>query len=113
MSAAKATYGGPVAKIVAMTATIGAGLAQVAVIARQKFQPDSASTPINTASGGGGGGGVGDRSFDFNLVGNTQESQLANAIQSQFSSPLKAFVVSKDITTQQELDLNIKSSATF
>lgn len=113
VSAAKATYGGPVAKIVAMTATIGAGLAQVAVIARQKFQPDSASTPINTASGGGGGGGVGDRSFDFNLVGNTQENQLANAIQSQFSTPLQAFVVSKDITTQQELDLNIKSSATF
>ena len=113
VSAAKATYGGPVAKIVAMTATIGAGLAQVAVIARQKFQPDAASTPINTASGGGGGGGVGDRSFDFNLVGNTQENQLANAIQSQFSTPLQAFVVSKDITTQQELDLNIKSSATF
>lgn len=105
------TKGGSIARITGMVAVIGAGLAQVATIARQKFQPDSASTPINTASGGGGG--VGDRSFDFNLVGNTQENQLANAIQSQFSSPLKAFVVSKDITTQQELDLNIKSSATF
>lgn len=100
------------AKIAAAT-TAALGLAQVATIASQKFQSTSAATPINTASGGGGGGGVGDRSFDFNLVGNTQENQLANAIQSQFSSPLKAFVVSKDITTQQELDLNIKSSATF
>lgn len=100
------------AKINAGIAVAG-GLLQVAAISRQKFQPTSASTPINTASGGGGGGGVGDRSFDFNLVGNTQENQLANAIQSQFSTPLQAFVVSKDITTQQELDLNIKSSATF
>ena len=36
IGAAKATYGGPFAKIAAMTATIGAGMAQVAIIARQK-----------------------------------------------------------------------------
>ena len=102
-----------IARFALAGATIAKGLLSVATISRQKFQSSSAATPINTASGGGGGGGVGDRSFDFNLVGNTQENQLANAIQSQFNSPLKAFVVSKDITTQQELDLNIKSSATF
>lgn len=102
-----------IARFALAGATIAKGLLSVATISRQKFQSSSAATPINTASGGGGGGGVGDRSFDFNLVGNTQENQLANAIQSQFSTPLQAFVVSKDITTQQELDLNIKSSATF
>ena len=101
-----------IARFALAGATIAKGLLSVATISRQKFQSSSAATPINTASGGGGGG-VGDRSFDFNLVGNTQENQLANAIQSQFSTPLQAFVVSKDITTQQELDLNIKSSATF
>jgi hypothetical protein len=112
ISASKATYGGPVAKIAAMTAVIGAGLAQVATIARQKFQPDAANTPINTG-GGGSGGGVGDREFNFNLVGNTQENQLLETLQSQFERPLQAFVVSKDITTQQELDANIRSGASI
>jgi len=89
-----------------------AGLAQVATIARQKFQSSAASTPINVGSGGSGGGGA-DREFNFNLVGNTQGNQLVDAIQGQFKTPIKAFVVSKDITTQQELDTNIKGSATF
>ena len=102
-----------IARFALAGATIAKGLLSVATISRQKFQSSNSSTPINSSSGGGGGDGVGDRSFDFNLVGNTQENQLANAIQSQFNKPLQAFVVSKDITTQQELDLTIKSSATF
>ena len=113
IKASNETYGGPFAKIAAMTAVIGAGLAQVAIIARQKFQPEAASTPIRTAGGGGGGGGVGDRSFNFNLVGANQQNQLVNAIQSQFDRPLKAYVVSKDITNQQQLDANTKSTARF
>jgi hypothetical protein len=77
IKASNETYGGPFARIAAMTAVIGAGLAQVAIIARQKFQPEAASTPIRTASSGaGGGGGVGDRSFNFNLVGASQQNQL-------------------------------------
>jgi len=99
------------AKIAAAVAT-AAGLARVAAIASQKFQPEAASTPIRTASGGGGGG-VGDRSFNFNLVGANQQNQLVNAIQSQFEKPLKAYVVSKDITNQMALDANIKSTARF
>lgn len=99
------------AKIAAATA--GAmGALQIATIASSKFQPDAASTPIRTASGGGGGG-LGNRTFDFNLVGNNQNNQLAEAIGSQFDKPLKAYVVSKDITNQQQLDANIKSSARF
>jgi hypothetical protein len=95
--------------------TIAFGLAQVAMIARQKYQTTAASTPIRTASSGGAGGsaGMGDREFNFNLAGNNQENQLANALQSQFNTPIKAFVVSKDITTQQELDQNIKNTATL
>ena len=88
------------------------GALQIATIASSKFQPDAASTPIRTASGGGGGG-LGNRTFDFNLVGNNQNNQLAEAIGSQFDKPLKAYVVSKDITNQQQLDANIKSSARF
>ena len=99
-------------------AKVAAGLAgamgalQIATIATQKFQPDAASTPIRT-SGGGAGGGVGNRSFDFNLVGNNQGNQVVDAIQSQFDKPIKAYVVSKDITNAQQLDANTKSSARF
>lgn len=99
-------------------AKVAAGLAgamgalQIATIATQKFQPDAATTPIRT-SGGGAGGGLGNRSFDFNLVGNNQGNQVVDAIQSQFDKPIKAYVVSKDITNAQQLDANTKSSARF
>lgn len=100
-------------------AKIAAGIAgslgalQIATIARQKFQPDAASTPIRTGSSGVGSGGLGNRTFDFNLVGNNQQNQIADAIQSQFDKPIKAYVVSKDITNQQQLDANIRSTASF
>ena len=96
-----------VMRIPAAIATITFGLAQVAMIARQKFVPTASS-----ASGGGAGGsGGGDRVFDFNLVGESPESQLNKTIQNQFEKPLQAYVVSKDISSQQELDLNIRNSA--
>ena len=84
-------------------------MAQVATIARQKYVPTASSAP--TAGALGGGGGSGDRTFDFNLVGESPESQLNRTIQSQFEKPLQAYVVSKDISSQQELDLNIRKSA--
>jgi len=107
--------GRPFARGVAMAATIASGLASVAAISRQKFQSSSASTPIRTGSVGGasGGAGVGDRSFNFNLVGNTLGNQITDAIQGQFDQPLKAYVVSRDITSQQALDANIKGTASF
>jgi len=109
ISAASATYGGPIAKIAAMTAVIGAGMAQVAVIARQRFQPDSANTPINTGSGGGGGSGRAEPSF--NIVGRSNDNILLSAIQSQFDQPLRAYVVARDVTNQQQLDGVISTSA--
>lgn len=105
-------YPAPASYFVA-AATIASGLLQVATISRQKFQPEAASTPIRTAGGGAGGGGVGNRSFDFNLVGSSQGNQVAEAVQGQFDKPIKAYVVSKDITNAQQLDANTKSSARF
>lgn len=105
--------GRPWARGIAMAATIASGLASVAAIARQKFQPSAANTPVRTSSSGGSGGGMADRSFNFNLVGNNRENQLANAIQGQFNQPLKAYVVSRDMSNQQQLDANIVDSARF
>ena len=104
----------PIRAKIAAGVAVASGLAKVAAIARTKFQSTSASTPVNVGGGGSGSGeGVGDREFNFNLVGNTQNNQLLETLQSQFERPLQAFVVSKDITTQQELDANIRSGASI
>ena len=98
------TPGGSFARIAGMVAVIGSGLAQVAAISRQKFQSSSAQAPINTSSQGGAAGG-GERSEpSFNIVGRSNNNQLLNAIQSQFDKPLKAYVVSTEVTSQQQLD---------
>ncbi len=91
------------AKIPMMVSIIGAGMAQVAAISRQKFQSSSANTPINTTAGGGAG--ATERAEpSFNIVGRSNDNLLINAIQAQFGKPLKAYVVSRDVTTQQQLD---------
>ena len=96
------------AKVNAGIAMAG-GLMQVAAIARQKYQSSSAATPINT---GGGGASATERSEpSFNVVGGSRENQLLTAIQSQFDKPLKAYVVSTEVTDQQQLDSVIVNTA--
>ena len=78
----------------------------------------SALKSVNTGkplSGGGGGAGSGRtiQAPDFNIVGASQTSQLAETVAAQQSKPVKAFVVGKDISTQQELDRNITNTASF
>jgi hypothetical protein len=99
--------GPALAKIAAGVAT-AFGLAQVRAIARTKFVPSGIS-----GGGGGAGGGAGIEAPDFNVVGASQTSQLAETVLGQQAKPVKAFVVGKDITTQQELDRNITNTASF
>jgi hypothetical protein len=102
---------GVVGKIAAMTLVIGAGLLQVAAIARQQFV-SSASTAGGAFSGSSGGlGGV--QAPDFNIVGQSPSNQIAAAVQGQFQQPIKAYVVSKDVSTAQEMDRNIIGSASL
>jgi len=49
----------------------------------------------------------------FNVVGASGETQLADAIGSQTQKPTRAFVVSNDVTTAQELDRNIIEGASI
>ena len=49
----------------------------------------------------------------FNVVGSSPENQLAQAIGQRESQPVKAFVVSNDITNAQALDRNIVESASL
>ncbi len=71
-------------------------------------QASSASPPS-----GGGGAAPAIQAPDFNVVGATAQSQLAETVAGTQSRPLRAFVVGKDITTQQELDRNTRRTASF
>ena len=53
------------------------------------------------------------QSPDFNIVGGSDTNQLAGAIGQQEKKPIKAFMVSKDVSTAQEMDRNIIASASF
>ena len=98
-------------KIASMVAIIGAGLAQVAVIAKQKFV--SSQSGLSGTGAGGAGGGAGVQAPDFNIVGQSPSNQIAAAVQGQFQQPIKAYVVSKDVSTAQEMDRNIIGSASL
>jgi len=70
-------------------------------------------------SGGGGsapsGGGVSISSAPpaFNVVGASETSQLADSIGSQSQEPTRAYVVSADVTTSQEMDRNTIEGASI
>jgi len=49
----------------------------------------------------------------FNIVGASETNQLASAIGEQSQEPVKAYVVSSDVTTSQEMDRNIIEGASF
>lgn len=90
------------------TNNIGAGIAIANILA-------TTLTSRTAPSGGGraGGGEGGGRTFDFNLVGSTGTNQLAEAVGAQFQEPIQAYVVSSQITSQQELDLQIETGASL
>ena len=99
----------PLAKLAAATAT-AFGLAQVDAIRKTKFVPSASSS---AGGGGAGGAGGGMQAPDFNVVGASAQSQLAETVATAESQPVRAFVVGKDISTQQELDRNINDTASF
>ena len=97
----------PLRAAIAAAAAVAQGLAQVAAIRK-----------IKTPSGGGG---IGSQSGtdttveapDFNVVGASGTSQLATSLAGVTGRPIQAFVVSKQITSQQELDRNITNNASI
>ena len=64
------------------------------------------TNPIETSVPSGGGGSGAPPPPSFNLVEGTAENQISDSIQSQ-DEPVRAYVVSGDITTAQQADRNI------
>tara|TARA_E500000318_G_C3561286_1_gene213573 strand:+ start:711 stop:2330 length:1620 start_codon:yes stop_codon:yes gene_type:complete len=72
----------------------------------------SSSTPSGGGGGGDiGGGGGGTPPPAFNIVGAAPENQLAESIGAQQDRPIKAFVTSTDVSSQQALDRSIEDES--
>lgn len=97
---------------IAAAGIIASGLANVSrIVSTQLPQlPAFANGSVNDSVGGNVNASV---PPEFNIVGSTAESQLAETIAGQANTPIKAFVTSKDVTTAQELDRNTINGASL
>ena len=98
----------PIRAAIAAAAAIAQGLANVKAIMSVKTQ---GMKEVSSVSGGGGAATV--QAPDFNVVGAGGTSQLATTLAGVTRQPLKAFVVSKEITSAQELERNITNNASL
>jgi len=99
--------------IAAFALSIGGVIASI-VSARRKASAEIAGlsdAPVSV--GGGGGGAAAPAAPSFNVVGASAQNQLAAAIAGQQSEPVRAYVVSSDVTTAQELDRKIVEGASI
>jgi len=93
------TANSPIRGALAAAGAVASGLANVrAIIGETKTAPSKKPSVQVEAP-------------DFNVVGASPQSQLAASVAQQQTQPLRAFVVGKDITNQQELDRNIATTA--
>ena len=117
-----AEAGVDVAKGAASTAKVGfpqnvplliAFAAQAAgIIAAVSSAAGAANSSVSSVGGAVGGGGVSGGTAPpappaFNIVGEAPVNQLAQTINGQEQRPVKAFVVSSDVSTAQSLERNI------
>jgi hypothetical protein len=106
------TNGNVFARIAGMVAVIGAGLAQVAVIAKQRFiKSDAGGAPGISASSASAPTAV--QAPAFNVVGQSNASQLADVVRGQLDRPVKTYVVASEVTTAQALERNRVSAASI
>ncbi len=113
VGANKAIAQGGIAGTVAAVGVIASGLANVITIAKTKI-------PKPKGASGGGSASASTPSISatptppsFNVVGATETSVLSDAVAGQTNVPVKAYVVSNDVTTAQSLDNNIIEGATI
>lgn len=89
------------------------GIAASVLAARNAIKGIKSGQASSASLPGGGGAAPAIQAPDFNVVGATAQSQLAETVAGTQSRPVRAFVVGKDITTQQELDRNTRRTASF
>ena len=96
-----------------------AKVANVATVLATGFKAVKAITSVKVPAGGGAsasspvsisGGASATAAPQFNVVGTSGQNQIAQSLGNQ--APVKAYVVSNDVTTAQSLDRNIVKTAT-
>lgn len=98
---------------------IGYAAQAVGIIGAIKSAVSTAKGSIGSAGGGGSmpniqaPRGASAAAPSFNIVGQGGTNQLAESIGSQEKQPIKAFVVSNDVTTAQSMERNIVESASI
>jgi len=100
---------------------LGAAAAAVAVASGLKQIQAIKSVKVPKSRGGEGGGATPSASGftaaaqapTFNVIGGGAQNQLAGLLADQTQKPVKAYVVSNEVTTAQSLDRNIVESATL
>jgi hypothetical protein len=100
-----ATPDSPIRAQIAWASAVAKGMLNVKNIIAEK-KPGGGSS-------GGGGGMPPVQPPDFNIIGSTGTNQLADAIGGTTQQPIKAYVVSGEVTSAQELDRNIVESASI
>jgi len=95
----------PIRASVAAGVAVAAGLANVAAIASQKFTGQTSSGGASAGIAAGGGGGIGSVGVDVGtLVPNPQQMT---------PEPVRAYVVSNEISNQQALDRELQIQTTL
>jgi hypothetical protein len=101
---------------------LGAAAAAVAVASGFKQIQAIKSVKVPKSRGDAGGGAtpsasavpsVAAQAPTFNVIGGGAQNQLAGLLADQTQKPVKAYVVSNEVTTAQSLDRNIVESATL
>ena len=95
---------------ISIASTVAAG---VKAIQQIRSAESGGGVSAGAATVSAGGGGVPSAPPAINIVGQTQTSQLADVIGGQTREPVRAYVVSNDVTTAQGLERNIVDGATI
>ena len=101
---------GTIQKIASAGTVLASGLKAVRSITSQK---------LPAISGGRGGGGISSAAApnlqapNFNIVGKGVTNQLAESIGQKQNAPVKAYVVSSDVSSAQSMERNIVSGASI
>jgi hypothetical protein len=100
---------------------IGYAASAVGIVSGVMAATKKTKSVASSFGGTGGGGGGSAPSIPvapslppaFNVVGASDTNQLADAIGGQSQEPVKAYVVSGDVTSAQSMDRNIVEGASI
>jgi len=101
--------------IPAVAAAAATGFATVKKIISTKVPSVPGSSGGGVSGGTRSAGAVAPQAIapSFNIVGDSGSNQITDAINTQGNRPARAYVVSKDITTQQALDRNTQDNSSL